>query len=70
MVNGKWDKKTERTILRLLDGMVRKYGIRDARHAVNKWNSGQGERAAIAKAQREVDKRLAILNARLRGPSR
>jgi hypothetical protein len=66
MRNSKWDKKVEKAILRLLDGAVRKYGIRDARHAVSKWARTQTDRLAIAKERRRLEQELAEVNARLR----
>lgn len=62
----KWDRKIEKRVLRLLDGAARKHGMRDVRHAVNKWTRIQSERLSIAKERKRLEQKLAEVNARLK----
>lgn len=66
MKNSKWDVKIGKAVLRLLDGAAKKHGMRDVRHAVNKWTKTQSERLSIAKERKRLEQKLAEVNARLR----
>lgn len=61
----KFDKATEKLILRQLDQAAKKHGLAVMRHAINKWAAVQRDKASITKEQRELQKRLAELNKRL-----
>ena len=67
MTNGKWDRKVERTIIRLLDKTARQYGLKDMRHATNKWSAAQGQRLALGKKRRAIARAMADINRKLKG---
>jgi hypothetical protein len=61
----KFDKKTEKALIKLLDGASKKFGLNEVRHAANKWCDGQRAKASLAKARAELEKKLAEVNSKL-----
>lgn len=61
----KYDKKTEKALLKLLDGASKKFGLREVRHAANKWCEAQRAKASLSKARAELEKRLEDVNRKL-----
>ena len=62
----KFDRKIEKTVLKLLDVAAKKHGVPNVRHAANKWATAQREKVALGKAQRELEKKLDEVNRKLR----
>ena len=61
----RFDKKVEKSIMKMLDGHAKKHGMTDTRHAANKWCAAQRDKASLAKARTELEKRLAEVNRKL-----
>lgn len=62
----KFDAQKEKSVIKLLDTATKKYGLRDVRHAANKWCIGQRDRLRLAKQSAALEKQLAEVNRRLR----
>lgn len=54
-----------KTILKVLDGLARKHGLVEVRHAANKWATAQRERASLAKQRKALEQKLAEVSRRL-----
>ena len=65
MRKNRFDKKTEKALVRLLDNASKKYSLTEVRHATNKWCNAQRDRASLAKARAELEKRLSEVNRKL-----
>ena len=65
MRKSKYDKKSEKEIMRLLDVAVKKHGLAEVRHAANKWCCAMRAKASLAKARRELEHRLEEVNRKL-----
>lgn len=61
----KYDKKSEKTIMKFLDGLTKKHGLTEVRHAANKWCNAQRDRASLAKARKALEDKLAEVNRKL-----
>ncbi len=59
----KFDKRSEKTILKALDALAKKHGPRDTAHAVNKWTRARLVRNSVEKERQKLRKRLAELEA-------
>jgi hypothetical protein len=59
-----FDKRIEKAILRMLDGLVTKHGIKDVSHAVSKWNRARLVRNSVNRERRKLRERLAELEAK------
>ena len=55
----------EKALLAMLDATAKKFGLAEVRHAVNKWGTAQREKAALAKARKVLEARLADVDRRL-----
>ena len=51
--------------MKILDGSAKKHGMTNMRHAANKWCAAQRDKASLAKARTELEKRLAEVNRKL-----
>ncbi len=65
MSKSKFDRKTEKAIMKMLDGAARKHGLKEVRHAANKWCTAQRDKASLAKAQKELQAKLEEVNRKL-----
>ena len=65
MRKNKFDRKTEKAIMKMLDGAARKHGMSDVRHSANKWCTAQRDKASLAKAQKELQAKLEEVNRKL-----
>jgi len=48
MRKARFDKKVEKSIMKMLDGHAKKHGMTDTRHAANKWCAAQRYKASLA----------------------
>lgn len=66
MRTNKWNKQAQRLVFRFLDKAVKRFGIKDVRHATSKWSNGQRDRARLLKQSNALKRELAQVRARLR----
>ena len=59
------EKKIVKSIMKQLDAIQRKHGSLIARRAINRWATGQRDRARLAKERAQLEKKLAEVNQRL-----
>ena len=65
MKRNRFDKKVQRKLLRALDGLVKRFGLVDVRHAAAKFVQAQRVRASVEKERRRLRERLAELETKL-----
>ena len=61
----KYDKQTEKAIIKVLDMAVKKYGLNEVRHAANKWCNAQRAKISLAKARKTLEEKLVEVNRKL-----
>lgn len=61
----RFNKKSEKSIMKYLDGAAKKFGLTDTRHAANKWVNAQRIKASLAKAQKALEAKLQEVNRKL-----
>lgn len=59
------DKTIEKSIIQILDKTARKHGMKDVRHAVDKWTKAQGDKLSLAKKQKVLKQALAEVKRKL-----
>lgn len=59
------DSAATKAVLKMLDGVAKKHGLREVRYAANKWVKGQGDRLRLAKQRAALERELAEVNQRL-----
>ena len=65
MRKARFDKKVEKSIMRMLDGSAKKHSLTDVRHAAHKWCTARRDKASLAKTRTELEKRFAEINRKL-----
>jgi hypothetical protein len=65
--NSKYNAVTVKSVMRWLDGMAKKHGLSDVRHAATKWATAQRDKARLAKDRAALERQLAEVNKRLGG---
>mgnify|MGYP001561747693 CR=1 FL=1 len=60
-----FDRGIEKAVIRLLDNSARKHGMKEVRHAANKWSKAQGDKISLGKKQKALEAQLAEVQRRL-----
>ncbi len=60
-----FDRVIEKTVIRLLDKAASKHGMKEVRHASNKWSKAQGDKLSLSKKQKALEAQLAEVQRRL-----
>lgn len=64
MSRGQFDKKVERQLLQVIEKLVRRFSLKDVKHAAAKFLNEQRIRAAVEKERKRLEQRLKELEAK------
>lgn len=63
----KYELKTTRKVLRVLDSLAKRHGSDSVRYAVKKWDHGHTVKNRLLKQKRAIRQQMREINQKLRG---